>query len=314
MLNDKSKKEFYDFVNEYQRIQKQMGESPVMQEYNAQKMEKSQTLNKIQNGELKNRVQELSGIRPLFKFDDEIIPGQFNPEEFLPANELSVNVSEEVNNIVSELSESKNNEATAAWDEQVEKRKEFHETILKNREKIKNPEFRIAPLSTPETNFTVSSPSFRNFNFAQHNGSEFLKHLLKTEYRRTNEPVPVDFIQSIKDRAEQKRKNLKKIQLREAKEKKRLERKEYWKNFNLKTYLTEKSNKILGFIGNIAKKVFDKIEDWRFMMSLNKSQRALFRGWKKSKTSKELIGLALKKNINLNDIKNMNSRIDAVPE
>ena len=281
-----------DYVNNFHRIQKQMFESPIMQDYNAQKLEKSQTLSRILNGELKNRVQELSGVRPLFEFDQEKPQKNINNEtkdlnEFL---ENKIKQQMENVNVVVVVPEA---------DKKIE---------------LETPKYRIAPLKNMEENIqlvNVSHMPIENKEFRQ----EVIQHIKRNgAFQDPNVRVPVDYIMSIRNRAEKRQEMMEKLKLKQEKFEKKLARKEFWKNFSFKEYLKKNMDIIVGKISNFFKKIYEKIDDWRFEMSLNKNQRNMFRGWKKSKTSNELINFALKKNINLNEIKNMNSRMNQIPE
>jgi len=179
---------------------------------------------------------------------------------------------------------------------------------------VYNPEFLNDAKRIEEFIINMPKPQNSNRDEVRESFKALLQNKLKSKCAGTKELVSVDYIQSIKERADKKleqQEKRKKLELRKVKWQ---ERKEYWQNFNFKEYLLERRNKAFENVSNFVKKVFNKIEDWRFMLSLNKSQRALFRGWKKSQTSHDLIRLALKKNLDLNEIKKMSSRVDAVPE
>lgn len=181
------------------------------------------------------------------------------------------------------------------------------------------------PLKREETNF---EHKFAIYNYDDPNGFEnFKKALLETEeckneksahafalaasQMQTNGPVPVNFIKNYKKELKNQAKRKNKI----IKDRDRLEKIEkfdpeaqirsYWNDF--KNYLKKKFRNIVNYFKS-------NVSDFVFLMSLTSSQRRLIKGFKRSETSKTLIGLALYKKLDLNEVKSMNKRVDAIPE
>lgn len=179
------------------------------------------------------------------------------------------------------------------------------------------------PLKREETTF---EHKFAIYNYDDPNGFEnYKKALIDEKYSekiayayalaaskmQTSGPVPVNFIKNYqKELKTQAKKKNKLIKTRDRLEKidkfdPEAQIKSYWNDF--KNYLKKKFRNTVNYIKS-------NVSDFVFLMSLTSSQRRLIKGFKRSETSKTLIGLALHKNLDLNEVKNMNKRVDAIPE
>ncbi len=132
------------------------------------------------------------------------------------------------------------------------------------------------------------------------------------------EPVPLDYILDFKkkfnERKAKRENEIKKSLIMQKKLEKKAALKEkfakkYWLNL-----LFEKKEQINKKITDFIGKIIINLHDIKFRMSLSKNQRQLIKGFRQKTHESVMLKVAVKRNINLNSVKDINNRMDAIPE
>lgn len=269
-------------------------------------------LNDIKDGKTDNRFLILSGILPKDMSEElqlrTVFDGPLNAEQKRRLKIIGLDPekfnSEIINNKIPKI----NSTAVDKISQEIVVENNSPELNAIIEEPVKKPITTRAQIMERFDSLNLSSNSSLNSDI------DFLNEYdIPTMDKKIN-PTPLEFILSIKKRSDDKIRQAELRRKNKLRFEKKHERQKFWKEFKLSDYINGKLSKCKKFLVSKINKVTSFFNDIIFRLSLSRTQRRLVKGWNPSANSRELIKVALKRKIDLNEMKNMNSRIDAIPE
>ena len=273
-------------------------------------------LNDVKDGKTDNRFLILSGILPKDMPEElqlrTIFDGPLNEEQKRRLKIIGLDPEKFNNEIINNKIPKINSTAVDKVSQEIVVENNIPELITTIEEPIKKP-ITFYSLTRNQiieriNNVELLSDSSSNSDI------DFLNEYdIPTMDTRMN-PAPLEFILSIKKRSDDKIRQAERRKKNQLRLEKKYERQKFWKEFKFSDYINGKLSKCKKFLASKINKVTSFFNDIMFQLSLSRTQRRLVKGWNPSTNSTGLIKVALKRKIDLNEMKNMNSRIDAIPE